>query len=87
MNWAAFAAVSPELAELGWERLDRHELCMLGTLRLSGWPRISPGELDRVGGELMLGIMWQSPKARDLLRDVAACSTAAPLIGAAPRAI
>ncbi len=69
MNWAAFAAASPELAELGWKRLARHELCMLGTLRQSGWPRISPCELDRVGDELMLGMMWQSPKARDLLRD------------------
>jgi hypothetical protein len=69
MNWAAFAAASPELAALGWERFARPQLCMLGTLRLSGWPRISPCELDRVGDELMLGMMWQSPKARDLLRD------------------
>ncbi len=69
MNWADFTAASPELAALGWERFSRHELCMLGTLRLGGWPRISPCELDRVGDELMLGMMWQSPKARDLLRD------------------
>lgn len=69
MNWAAFAAASPELAALGWQRFARHELCMLGTLRLGGWPRISPCELDRVGDELLLGMMWQSPKARDLLRD------------------
>ena len=42
---------------------------MLGTLRPTGWPRISPCELDLVDGELLLGMMWQSPKARDLLRD------------------
>jgi hypothetical protein len=42
---------------------------MLGTLRRNGWPRISPCELDLVGHELLLGMMWQSPKARDLLRD------------------
>ncbi|MGZ4186443.1 MAG: hypothetical protein ACXVFQ_16275 [Solirubrobacteraceae bacterium] len=42
---------------------------MLGTLRPNGWPRISPCELDFVAGELLLGMMWQSPKARDLLRD------------------
>jgi hypothetical protein len=42
---------------------------MLGTLRRNGWPRISPCELDFVGDDLLLGMMWQSPKARDLLRD------------------
>lgn len=42
---------------------------MLGTLRRNGWPRISPCELDLVAEELLLGMMWQSPKARDLLRD------------------
>lgn len=69
MNWGAFVKASPELAALGWERFSGPELCMLGTLRASGWPRISPCELDLVGDELMLGMMWQSPKARDLLRD------------------
>jgi hypothetical protein len=69
MNWGAFAAASPELAALGRERFERRELCMLGTLRPNGWPRISPCELDLVGDELLLGMMWQSPKARDLLRD------------------
>jgi hypothetical protein len=69
MNWDAFAEASPELAALGRERFDAHEMCMLGTLRSNGWPRISPCELDFVDGELLLGMMWQSPKARDLLRD------------------
>lgn len=69
MNWAEFANASPELAALGRERFERHELCMLGTLRRNGWPRISPCELDFVGAELLLGMMWQSPKARDLQRD------------------
>lgn len=69
MNWGGFARASPELAALGWERFRQHELCMLGTLRPNGWPRISPCELDLVGDELLLGMMWQSPKARNLLRD------------------
>ena len=69
MNWGAFAAASPDLAALGRERFERHELCMLGTLRRNGWPRVSPCELDFVGDELMLGMMWKSPKALDLLRD------------------
>jgi hypothetical protein len=69
MNWRAFAEATPELAQLGRDRFERHELCMLGTLRRGGWPRISPCELDFVGEELMLGMMWRSPKALDLLRD------------------
>jgi len=69
MDWASFAAATPELAALGSERYLRRDLCMIGTLRPNGWPRISPCELDFVGDELLLGMMWQSPKALDLLRD------------------
>jgi len=69
MNWGEFERANPELAALGRERFETRELCMLGTLRRGGWPRISPCELDFVGDELLLGMMWQSPKARDLLRD------------------
>ena len=69
MHWGEFADAAPELADLGWERFRQHELCMLGTLRAGGWPRISPCELDLVDQQLLLGMMWQSPKARDLLRD------------------
>ena len=69
MDWGEFAQASPDLAALGWERFSSRELCMLGTLRSSGWPRISPCELDLVDRELMLGMMWRSPKALDLLRD------------------
>ncbi len=42
---------------------------MLGTLRRNGWPRITPCEPDLAGGQLLLGMMWRSPKALDLLRD------------------
>jgi len=69
MNWGSFASVSPELAELGQARFQRQQLCMVGTIRRNGWPRVSPCELDFVGDQLLLGMMWQSPKARDLLRD------------------
>ena len=54
---------------MNWKRFEHHQLCMLGTLRRSGWPRISPCELDLADGELLLGMMWRSPKALDLLRD------------------
>jgi hypothetical protein len=69
MRWDEFAAACPELAQLGEERLRARELCLVGTLRRNGWPRISPVEPDFAAGELMLGMMWQSPKALDLLRD------------------
>jgi Pyridoxamine 5'-phosphate oxidase len=68
-RWDDFAAEAPELAGIGRELFDRHELCMVGTLRRDRSPRISPCELDFAEGELFLGMMWQSPKARDLLRD------------------
>ncbi len=69
MRWDEFAAAVPELAALGEKRLRERELCLVGTLRRNGWPRISPVEPEFVGGELMLGMMWRSPKALDLLRD------------------
>jgi hypothetical protein len=69
VNWAEFAAAVPELASIGGERLRSRELCLIGTLRRNGWPRISPVEPEFVGDELMLGVMWRSPKALDLLRD------------------
>ena len=69
MNWGSFAGANPELAALGWERFAQHQLCMVGTLRRNGWPRISPCELDLVGDDILLGMMWRSPKAADLLRD------------------
>jgi hypothetical protein len=69
MRWDEFAAAAPELAQLGEERLRARELCLVGTLRKNGYPRISPVEPEFVDGELMLGMMWRSPKALDLLRD------------------
>jgi hypothetical protein len=69
MRWDDFAAAVPDLAALGEERLRAKELCLVGTLRKIGWPRISPVEPEFVDGELLLGMMWRSPKALDLLRD------------------
>ena len=52
---------------------------MLGTLRADGSPRISPCELDFANGDLILGMMWRSRKALDLLHDprcvVHSCTT------------
>ena len=69
MRWEEFAVAAPELAALGESRFRDRELCLVGTLRKNGHPRISPVEPDFVDGDLMLGMMWRSPKALDLLRD------------------
>ena len=61
--------IAPGLAALGLERFERSGLCLIGTLRADGSPRISPIEPFIVRGELMLGMMWQSRKALDLVRD------------------
>jgi hypothetical protein len=69
VRWEEFANVSPELAKLGEDRLLGPGVALLGTLRADGSPRISPCEVYIVDGDLMLGMMWQSRKALDLLRD------------------
>ncbi|HKZ76405.1 MAG TPA: pyridoxamine 5'-phosphate oxidase family protein [Actinomycetota bacterium] len=69
MNWEEFSSAVPELAELAETRLRKDELCLLGTLRMDGSPRISPCEIDFAAGRLFLGMMWRSKKALDLLRD------------------
>src|SRR5690348_4493749 len=69
MNWDHFAAATPELAALGVERFEGTGIGILGTLRKDGSPRISPCEVYVVDGELLLGMMWQSKKALDLVRD------------------
>lgn len=69
MRWDEFALACPELAEMARKRFVRDQLVLVGTLRGDGWPRISPCEVDLAVGHLFLGMMWQSTKARDLLRD------------------
>jgi hypothetical protein len=41
----------------------------MGTLRHDGWPRICPVEPFFHGTDLLLGMIWHSRKAQDLLRD------------------
>lgn len=51
------------------DRIKTTGVILVGTIRADGRPRISPCEPYVVGGELLLGMMWQSKKALDLLRD------------------
>jgi hypothetical protein len=69
VRFGEFKRACPELAGLAEDRLRRAEVLLLGTLRRNGWPRITPVECDFVGDDLMIGMMWRSPKALDLMRD------------------
>lgn len=69
MNWEGFLAAVPQLGDPAEARFRKDGLCLVGTLRKDGSPRISPCELDFAAGELLLGMMWRSRKALDLLRD------------------
>jgi hypothetical protein len=45
VRWAAFEASAPELAKLGMDGFRERNLCLVGTLRADGWPRISASEI------------------------------------------
>jgi hypothetical protein len=68
VRWSEFTQACPEIAVPARDRFIRDELVLLGTVTKDGWPRISPCELDFVEGDLLMGMMWRSPKALDLLR-------------------
>lgn len=69
MHWAEFETAAPELAQLGRTIFERDQVALLGTIRRDGSPRISPAEPDITNGRLYFGMIWQSYKALDLLRD------------------
>jgi hypothetical protein len=68
-TWADFEAAAPELAALGRELYERTGLALIGSVRRDGSPRISPCEPYWFDGDVYLGMMWQSRKALDLVRD------------------
>jgi hypothetical protein len=69
MRWADFERAAPELAALGMAGFREQNLCLIGTLAADGWPRISPNEVYFPGGDLLLGMMRNSRKSKDLERD------------------
>jgi hypothetical protein len=68
-TWEEFREADREFAAIADARLEADGLVLVGTLRANGWPRISPVEPLVVDGDLLLGMMWRSRKAVDLLRD------------------
>ena len=69
MMWQQFEAAAPELAAFGRKQIEQSGIVLIGTIRKDGSPRISCVESFFVDGILYLGMMWQSRKALDLLRN------------------
>jgi pyridoxamine 5'-phosphate oxidase-like protein len=73
-TWEELTAVAPRVCEIF---VRRHTatggLCMLGTNRPDGFPRISPMEPRFFEGQLWIGGMPDTAKFRDLLRDPRFC--------------
>jgi hypothetical protein len=68
-SWHATRTAAPELADRVQARFEMDGHAILGTLRLDGSPRLTGIEMSFVLGELWLGMMPDSLKALDLLRD------------------
>jgi hypothetical protein len=69
-TWQEFADVAPRIAKIFTRRhAATGNLCMLGTLRPDGFPRISPMEPRFFEGQLWIGGMPGTAKFRDLVRD------------------
>lgn len=68
-RWQDIATEAPAFAEAVQAVFDAHLHKALATLRRDGSPRISGSEATFQDGELWLGMMGGSMKARDLLRD------------------
>ena len=69
LSWARLEEAAPELARAGRLLLEPRGLALLGTVRRDGSPRVSPIGTFFLGGELVIGVMAASAKARDLRRD------------------
>ena len=68
MSWKRFEEACPELAALGFEKLDR-KICYLGFSDKEGSPRVHPITPSIGGGMLFMFTEPTSPKIGDLRRD------------------
>jgi Pyridoxamine 5'-phosphate oxidase len=69
MHWSDIEQTQPRLARLARGRMIDPGVVLVATIRRDGTPRLSPVEPYVLDGDLWLSMMWQSTKARDLLRD------------------
>ena len=68
MRWEELSTAVPELTSKVQSRFEKYGLALLATVRRDGAPRISGIETFFGAGELWLGMMPGSLKAKDLLR-------------------
>lgn len=67
--WGEFASSEPAFAHEVEERFDKYVHKVMATLRKDGSPRASGIEAEFRDGDLWLGMMPGSAKAKDLQRD------------------
>lgn len=68
-SWSDVLAAAPDLAKKVQARFDAHGLAMLATLRADGYPRLCAIEALFTDETIWLGMMHNSRKALDLVRD------------------
>ena len=68
-SWKDFAAAEPDFSRRVLDLFETQKHMTLATLRRDGSPRISGTEAHVIDGEMVLGMMSGSLKARDLIRD------------------
>ncbi len=68
-RWSDVAAADPVFAEKVRELFDAHRHKTLATLRRDGSPRISGIEMQFARGEVVMGMMPDSMKLKDVQRD------------------
>lgn len=78
-SWSEVEAAAPELAAAVRGRIEGHLHHVVGTLTADGSPRLSGTEARFHDGQLWLGCMPKSIKARDLRRDPRFALHSAPL--------
>lgn len=78
--WTGFTTAAPALAAEVRARFEAHPHHIIGTLRVSGAPRLSGTEVAfRDDGEVGVGMMPASQKLADVLRDPRVEIHSAPL--------
>jgi len=69
LTWQELEQAAPEIAARGRELIERYQFVLVGTLTKDGSPRITPVEAYVIDGHLLVNMIPNSLKARDLLRD------------------
>lgn len=68
-SWAEIEAAEPDFARRTRKRFDAYKHKVMATLRKDGSPRISGIEAEFNDGQVSMGMMPGSLKAKDLQRD------------------